>query len=195
MIRGKYYKLLEAISELNESDSHMSIRSIYAEYYVANELEKRGHKPILSGPEKPKPVKSHDIYLSDINKKIEVKSARELSKEFPAARSRRVSGYEWALGKKDKTGKTQQDKFDFLVLIGFKHKTCEINNIKDNKKIPIKNKKCIFIIGRNEYKTFNNNFFTSKYGVTYEQEALTKIEKDLEKDPTMHLEGWDKIKK
>jgi len=57
------------LSEINETDS--IIRSRYAEYFTASKLAERGYTVELLHKRK---VKSSDLYLPDLKKRIEVKS-------------------------------------------------------------------------------------------------------------------------
>ena len=66
---AKYDKLLRSIEQLNKDNLvSRSLRANYAEYYVANEIEKLGYNTKVGFDNKT------DIFIHGIEKKVEVKS-------------------------------------------------------------------------------------------------------------------------
>jgi hypothetical protein len=198
----KYYeKNKELICNLKKSIDVVSyyrsvghIRSIYAEFYVANKLEKNYKVQIGDIRD----VTKSDIYLPEIKKNVEVKAAgyREWG-------SRKNSNFEW------KIGDEQDKKFDFLILIGYEKRKAKIMAAHEAANVfsRYKKKKLIIIIDRNECKDFlhglkahDNEFNGICIGMNERSKGenvhgkKSDIERKIIKQPNEFLERWDKIK-
>ena len=97
-------KLLEGVFvELMKSNIHDArIRDRYAEYYVASVLAKKGYQVQLLGE---RDDKKADLYLQDIDKRIEVKSG--------------IYEDGWAYASFGVGSQIKNDKFDYCVFVTF----------------------------------------------------------------------------
>lgn len=159
------------------------LRSRYAEYLIAYELAKRRHDVQLSN------IRDHasaDIYLSDIQKKVEVKSGK-------------YHDDKWAYASFGKGKQILKNKFDYCVFVTFdEFDESKINEIfiftkeelvevaisrPDIVKHPETND-CLLMRAPNfkEYQEYIKNY------------KSLKIESDLNKYPEKYDRAWDKIK-
>ncbi len=180
-IVDKFEKILKEISVSELEDS--KIRCRYAEYLVASELEKRGHSvQILNERDET----SADIYLTDIKKKIEVKSGKYDNDGWTDA--------SFGLGKQIKNG-----KFDYCIFVTFskseegkieeififtREELKEVANISRNVARFQSTNSCLLLRCRifAEYKDWMKNH------------KQLKIEEELNEHPEKFNQKWDKIK-
>lgn len=178
-----FEKILKEISILELEDS--KVRCKYAEYFVACELAKKGYSvQILNRRDET----SADIYLTDIKKKIEVKSGKYDNDGWTDA--------SFGLGKQIKNG-----KFDYCIFVTFSKS--EEGKIEE-----------VFIFTREELEEVANisrkvarfqstnpclllrcrSFAEYKNWIEINNHKQLKIEEELNEHPEKFNKKWDKIK-
>ncbi len=152
--------------------SHGNIRGKYAEIHVAYKLRK-----YISQIDQERDIKSADIYLLKLGKRVEVKSSIF-----------KGDYWAWSFGFKQLTN----NKFDYCVLIGFNNngaigKTFVLTF--DELKIhPLKREESL--VGTNTYIMYSTAYKKSNEYKTRE----SKVELDLNLNPKKYEDRWDKIK-
>ncbi len=163
--------LKKAIHEVGGLDRSIGqLRAVYTELYVASMLKK--FSPQL-GYARPVTARTADIYLSTIEKRIEVKADEKgvFSGE---------ADFAWSLGPKQ----LRDHKFDFCVVVGYSDSL----NIEK-----------VFVFSQSDFvgEPIHNPFFIRDlagvaYGNKYPGE--TPLERKLHNNPTLFENRWDKIK-
>ncbi|MFZ3058298.1 MAG: hypothetical protein WA102_01050 [Candidatus Methanoperedens sp.] len=182
-IRDSMKDVLKVLTQSGIVDS--KLRSRYAEYLVGYKLAKRGHAVQLSGERQDK---NADIYIDDIQKRVEVKSGKY------------AGGRAWASFGNGK--QISKNKFDYCVFVTFD----EFDESKVNE---------IFIFTRKELKEIAEhtrkdfaahpktnpclllrcrNFKAYEEYMDSESQRKLKIEISLNKHPKKYNRAWDKIK-
>jgi len=166
----KILKRLVTLMEKNDFGNG-NVRAKYAEMYVADKLRK--YNPQI-GYERD--VTNSDIYLSDMKKRIEVKSS--IFKE---------DYWDWAFSPKQ----IKNEKFDYCVLIGFNDKgiikKIFVMTYEELEKHPL--------LRENGQQNNTYIMYSTKYSESSEySEGDSKVELDLNKYPEKFENRWDKIK-
>ena len=166
----KFKEYLEDCLELamNNSWGASRIGGLYGEVFVANKLRK--YEPQI-GAEREN--KNADIYLKEINRRIEVKWASFYEEE-------RYWSWGFGYGKQ-----IENKKFDYCVLVAS----------DENGKV----KHC-FVFTHDEMsklKSGKKGMISQKYYITFyegSEEYETKLEHDLNENTEKYENRWDKIK-
>jgi len=175
--------LRDVFVELNELQDHV-IRHRYAEFFVASELRKRGHDVQLLGDREDK---SADIYLSDKQKRVEVKSGK-------------CHEDKWAYASFGKGKQISANKFDYCVFVIFAYGDEAVKDIlvftrKELREIAKIRKgvaryestnPCLFMYARNLKEL---DCWTRETGV-----RAFKIERKVHRYPKKFRDAWDKIR-
>lgn len=176
-------KILVILSSSNAEDSW--IRKAYAEYLVASELAKRGYTVQIATE---RDVSSADIFLSDIQKRVEVKSGVYESDEY---------GVETAASFGKGTQITK-GKFDYCVFVTFDKNDVDKTFIFRREELKEVGKPRISIAGFPDtnpclllfYKRYRDYLSFAK---AYPKDRF-QIEDDLNKNPRKYQDRWSIIR-
>ncbi len=178
--------LRDVFAELKHYDlQDRDIRHRYAEYFVASELRKRGHKVQILGD---RGDKSADIYLpNDKKKRVEIKSGK-------------CDEENWAYASFGKGKQISESKFDYCVFVAFEKsdeaikdvlvftnkELQEVSEVRKNVARFESSNPCLFMYARNLKEL---DTWTHKNGV-----KAFKIERKVHSDPRRFRDAWDKIR-
>jgi len=181
-IKAHLEKILRILTDSSVEDSW--IRKIYAEYLVAFELASRGHE-VQIGTERD--VRSADVYLPDLRKRVEVKSGIYERDEY---------GMETAASFGN-GGQIKKNKFDYCVFVAFdKNKIDRIFMFRSEELKEVARPRpqiaahketnpCLLLFYKEheDYKHFAGD---------HQKEKL-QIEDDLNKNPRKYQDRWSII--
>ena len=176
--KANYNELLEslenAVEQLAKTDRSVhAVRGLYAEYFVVDKLQSLGYDPQIGDIRK---IKNADIYLPSEGIRIEVKACGKYET---------LSGenqFEWSGGIKQIIA----NKFDILVLLGFKKRSTKIEKFFVINKEDFVNKDfmCSHYVWRNKKGKPTKVYFGICYGIEQEGHGkLTALERNLENNP------------
>lgn len=162
------------------------IRHVYSEFRVASLLADRGHSVQVLGERE---VRSADIYLPHIRKRVEVKSCKAYEEDGQV---------DWAYASFAKGNQIKNDKFDYCVFVVFdrssekvrttfvftKDELKEVANIREN------------LVAAHQRDTNFCFLCCAPTLEAYQSWGVKpfRIERDLLRHPKKYLDAWDKIK-